>query len=529
MSMKSRLTVSFGALIVLAMAVDARGQVVPGARQAPGQDRPGETSPDGVKDVARDEIAGRVVDEKGKPVAGVEVDLYHWVPKHPVTRTDADGVFRFKKLDRVDDGQHVRIRPAKYAWQEFMMRKPGAAGWLVTLRDDTKIEGRLIDREGKPVADARVVADQGPRMARGYRQGQTVTEVKTGADGRYTLFVEPAGYDIAIRVAGKGVARQTVVAEEGQVTPLDLKLSPGVNFTALFIDSESGQPVPGATLSHWQKPGIEGIADERGVVVIRDVPPGAYDRFEVKADGYARWWCEQAKSPWARKQADANQFQRNFDSLDFDVTPDFGPITIEIERCVTVRGHVLDPDGQKVAGATVAPAKTGSGNSLTGDTRFSVRTDKDGRYVCFLPASHTSEYNLVAHDGDYQEWRKWANGASKTMTTQPGQEIKNFDLTLTRPATVSGRVVDAAGKPVVGREVRFVPAAMDENRYYDPTAKTDADGKFAIKFARPGEGFVQVAPFWLDPKQAPPGTSAAVSTKPGEKVEGVELTAQPDR
>jgi len=485
-------------------------------------------SPDGPKDVAPDEIAGRVVDANGKPVAGVEVDHYYWVPKHVVATTDSDGVFRFKKLNPKDDGQHIRIRPANHAWQEFMSRKPGEAGWLVTLRDDTKIEGRVTDRDGKPVSDAKIVADQGPRRARGYMQGATLTEVKSGKDGRYTLYVEPGGYDVAVRVAGVGVARKGLVVADAEVKTLDLKLERGVNFTALFIDHDSGEPVSGVKLAHWQKPGIEGISDERGVIVIRDVPPGAYDRFQVEAPGYARWWCDAAKSEWSRKQTRGG-FQRNFDWLDFDVTPDFGPITVEMERGATVRGRVLDPDGKPVAGATVAPAKTGSGNSLTGDPRFSVRTEKDGTFVSFLPASHGSEYNLVAHDGDYQEWRTWANGASKPFNTIPGTEKKDFVLTLTRPGTVAGRVVDAEGKPVKGREVRCVPAAMDENRYYDPTAETDADGKFTIKFARPGEAFVQVAPFWLDPKEAPPGTTAKIEIKPGETQGGIELTAQPER
>ena len=42
-------------------------------------------------------------------------------------------------------------------------------------------------------------------------------------------------------------------------------------------------------------------------------------------------------------------------------------------------------------------------------------------------------------------------------------------LRLTRPATVRGRVTDASGKPVAGREVRASAADRLENRYYDPT------------------------------------------------------------
>jgi len=104
-------------------------------------------------------------------------------------------------------------------------------------------------------------------------------------------------------------------------------------------------------------------------------------------------------------------WQRNFDSLDFDLSPDMEPVTIEVERAVKITGRVVDPDGKPVAGATAAPARSGSGNSLTGDTRFSVE-DRQGRHVsqCLLPASNVCEYNLVAHDGKYGQWRKWANG-----------------------------------------------------------------------------------------------------------------------
>ena len=53
---------------------------------------------------------------------------------------------------------------------------------------------------------------------------------------------------------------------------------------------------------------------------------------------------------------------------------------------------------------------TGTGNSLTGDTRFSVVTDAAGRFTMSLPASGDRDYNLVAHDGKYGERRIWAIG-----------------------------------------------------------------------------------------------------------------------
>ncbi len=183
------------------------------------------------------------------------------------------------------------------------------------------------------------------------------------------------------------------------------------------------------------------------------------------------------------------------------------PVTIAVERGVTVTGRVLDPDGKPVVDATVAPALTGSGNSLTGDTRFSVTTDKDGRFTSVLPASGIREYNLVAHDGKYGQWRTWANGVLPPFRTKPGEAVRDLELRLTRPATVRGRVTDPDGRPVPGREVRASAADRLENRYYDPTVMTAADGSYELRCIRPGKQFIQVAPFWLDARQSPEGTS----------------------
>jgi protocatechuate 3,4-dioxygenase beta subunit len=106
--------------------------------------------------------------------------------------------------------------------------------------------------------------------------------------------------------------------------------------------------------------------------------PGPFS-YHVEASGYARWWSEQSSTQWGRLQVLPNRaggpgWQRNFDRIDFELKPEMDMVTITLEQAVTITGEVRDPDGKPVAGATAAPALTGSGNSLTGDTRFSVET-----------------------------------------------------------------------------------------------------------------------------------------------------------
>ncbi len=292
-----------------------------------------------------------------------------------------------------------------------------------------------------------------------------------------------------------------------------------------MTDAGTGKPVAGVRLSNWQHKDVEGRSNDAGEVTIGEMLPGRFD-FQVEAAGYTRWWSPEATSESSRFQPQMraeSDWQRNFDSIDFDMKSGMAPVEIVLEKGVRVTGRVLDPNGKSVAGATVAPALTGTGNSLTGDTRFSVETKKDGTFAMLLPASGKARYNLVAHDGKYGEWRQWANGVLPPLQTIPGQEIKDVVLTLTKPATVRGKVVDAKGKAVAFREVRAHAADKLENRYYDPTTKTKEDGTFELRFIRPGEQFIQSAPFWLTADDAPADSTRRLRLAADGIVEGIEL------
>jgi hypothetical protein len=140
-----------------------------------------------------------------------------------------------------------------------------------------------------------------------------------------------------------------------------------------------------------------------------------------------------------------------------------------------------------------------------------------------LPASGKAQYNLVAHDGKYGQWRQWGNGVLPPFKTTPGQEIKDVTLTLTKPATARGKVVDAAGKPLGFCEVRAHAADKLENRYYDPTTTTKEDGTFELRFIRPGEHFIQAAPYWLTADDAPANSTRRLRLATDETFEGIVL------
>ena len=479
------------------------------------------------------ELAGTVVDESGKPIAGVDVDVWDWCPGNE-TKTDENGFFHLKGFDR-NERVEVRFRKSGYSPETFFHAPTGVAGWVVVLGSKTSFEGVVRGPDDKPVPHALVRADQGPRRCEGCTISTIWTETTADAEGRFRLYVQPDRYHFTITAAGVGVTRFTVAAIDfGQHVVLDfIKLEPGATFLANVVDSETGKPVEGVRLWNWQHKQFDGRSNADGMVTIADMPLGRF-QFEVEAKGYRRWWSESCESVWARKligdshspNMTKRHWQRNFDALDFDLRPAMNSVEIVLEKGVHVRGRVVDPEGKPVVGATVAPALTGTGNSLTGDTRFSVETKEDGRFNMLLPASNEAQYNLVAHDGKFQQWRNWANGVLPPIRTKPGEEINDVVLKLTRPATVCGKVVDKQGNPMPYCEVRAHAVDKQENRYYDPTTKTAADGTFELKFIRPAEQFIQAAPFWLDAEQSPVGSSKRLNLEAGQTLKDVQLVTE---
>ncbi|HEV3302654.1 MAG TPA: carboxypeptidase regulatory-like domain-containing protein [Planctomycetaceae bacterium] len=492
------------------------------------------------QDIAPSEIAGVVVDARGKPLSDVLVDAWTWYPGDE-TRTNADGVFRLKPGSA--GMQYVELRFSKpgYSPQYFPQQPRGVKNFVVTLDDKTYLEGTVRGIGRKPAAGATIKGVQAPFNANGYVYDGVETETTSDAQGHYRLLLFPSTYEVRVSLAGAGSTRLTgILVSAGQAKHLDIDLKQSVRFEAKVIDANAAKPAEKFVLYSWRDPKVLGISDAKGKIAIDNMLPGKYD-FNVgqgpprKMRGLnyyehgelGRWWSAQAVNPWQRKKLEDSGWQRNFDDLSFDLSPGMPPVTIEVEQGVVFAGHVYDPDSNPVFRATVAPALTGTGNSLTGDTRYSTKTASDGSYRVVMPAGNDHPYNLMAHDGDYNHWRKWANAVSEPLKTKPGQRFENFDFKLMRGATVRGRILSEAGRVVGNREVRAQAADMRENRYYDPTVKVRADGSFELKFVRPSKQYIQVSPFWLQASDAVGRSSVLIDLKPGEVRERIELTVVP--
>ena len=471
------------------------------------------------------EISGIVIDPQGTAIEGVFVDVWSWYSGNE-TYTDKKGFFQLKGFDPDQKTVEIRFSKDKYSPRYILKQPLGLKDTQVILDDRTYFEGKVIDSNSKPVPNALIRAIAGPKRAEGITIREVPTEITSRDDGSYRLYVQADVYDIQVK-ADQGVVRlPTVNISKNEAKQLDFKLSDSVTFLAKVVDKQTGQPVEGFRLYHWKHPGVDGTSGPNGLIEITGMLPGKFD-FQVEAKQCGRWWSGQSVSQWNHYRIDdkGTGWQRNFDNLDFNLIVDMEPVTIFTEKPVRITGKVLDPDGNAVAGATATLASTSSGNSITGDTRYSFATDENGSFEMVVPASKEAEYNLLAHDGKFNEWRKWANGVLQPIKTSPGDIINDIVIHLGKPASVKGKVLDSSGNPVPNHKVRSHAFDKLGNRYYDPTTRTDENGNFEIKFIRPGKHYVQAYPFWLTAEQAPEKTSKIIKLEPGETIYEVELVA----
>ncbi|MFZ4777414.1 MAG: carboxypeptidase-like regulatory domain-containing protein, partial [Terrimicrobiaceae bacterium] len=302
------------------------------------------------------DFIGKVVDESGAPLEGVKVDAWTWYPRNE-TLTDKNGDF---KLEKPTPGTQIEVRFNKDGFSPIHIttQEVGALAAPLVLNSKTFFEGIVNDTNGLPVSDAKISARCGPKQSPGCVITSLAYDATTGKDGRYRLYAPPDTYDVQVRALGNLVARlPNTILSQDQGKILNISVSEGMTFLAHLTDSITGQPVKGVRVYNGFDKEIEGVSDEMGMIKIPGMLAGSCE-FEVDAAaiGYRRWWSQQSKNEWQRFKIEPGGWQRNFDSLSFDVAPRMGQVEIALEKGVSILGEIVAPDGSPVADATAAPA-----------------------------------------------------------------------------------------------------------------------------------------------------------------------------
>ena len=337
----------------------------------------------------------------------------------------------------------------------------------------TNLAGRVIDEQGKPVADAQVVLFT-PRSILG--SGEPV-EVETKTDpGGHFQFVFPRRKRAASRLwtyrPGSAIA-----VRASNTPPFDLVLRRPQPRTVTIVGPD-GRPVPGAILSPR-------ILNVTGRGARDDVPEALALPLAVTSgpDGKAMLnYLGGSDQLVAVRLTAASIGTQDLQLIENPGRENQGAaIPIRFKPSRRLAGRVRNRAGQPVSGQEVEVWSRG-GNSLrmdpVGFQDGPLKTEADGSFRTPDNMLVGSSYQVVIRTPGFEPiMSKWI-----TIGEQPPLLLP----LLQRPLrTIRGRVVDRQGKPL--SEVEVFQSGDGPER---TATKTDGEGRFALGGFREGPVFL---------------------------------------
>jgi protocatechuate 3,4-dioxygenase beta subunit len=143
----------------------------------------------------------------------------------------------------------------------------------------------------------------------------------------------------------------------------------------------------------------------------------------------------------------------------------------------SISGRVVDAAGNPIEGVSVSAISTSGANGW-------AQTDADGSYTIsgLMAGSYSLSLNKWgSYPPQYYGGTSSPQGA-KVLTVAAGGTLTDQIVTMLACPSVSGRVVDAAGKPIAG--VRVWANVAD-------STVTDVDGTYTVKFLYSASGWLQ--------------------------------------
>ncbi|HUW13323.1 MAG TPA: hypothetical protein VM537_26600 [Anaerolineae bacterium] len=455
------------------------------------------------------QFAGRVRDEEGRPVEGARVWVFtyrdDWFPfrSREIAQTDEHGIFSSEPVAASNTGDRH--------WSCWVAaHKPGCAvGWIwvfdtqylgdlpITLGRPSPIRGKVVDRDGAPVAGAVVrankldVSREPITQGRQHRlfmdylhklQGDDIPEwalTGTRPNGEFELADMPGELlRIELEVQAKGYAHEELdVRPAEQVGDLTIQLVPeGV--------IEGRVVLPGATRKPAAAIGVFAVGPRYGWT--RADEQGQYRLRGLKAGSYALWAEEEQ---WSGKLAEP-------------VTVTAGErvqaADLVVDANARVEGRVLDGEtGRPIAGVSVHVRAEIPHGEVGPPGGPSVRTGEDGGYVAWGPPgeamiacgslkgymyNYTREKTTVGNREVLRITidRDSASGGKRLYLTS-GEVVRGVDLFLRRAAAVDGVVVGTDGKVWQGARVEVVEGEMVGGGYYStPATLAKPDGTYSL-------------------------------------------------
>lgn len=442
-------------------------------------------------------IAGRVVDEAGAPVPGVQVLCSFEAARvsgpnlmnamrgdRSVAETDATGRFELRGLG---SGPFVVEAEHRLGWDECSARAsnvlPGGEEVELVLRRALHLAGTVVDEQGAPVPSFSVIARQ---EVMGEFAAVTVAYQREA-------FADPAGAfflgDLIagswlVTVEGEGLVSSAPVPVElpsSEAEALALSVVRAATVSGRVVDPE-GNPVPGATVGidegsvGWQVASDpypdtpEATADEEGVFLLDGLVPGELG-LVASADGFSRGRTV---------------------SLALEPGEERSDLTLVLTDGGTITGEVYDAEGGAASGFLVM------GFQMVDFTQVIGACDGRGEFT--IPHVPEGKYMVIAMD-PAQEMEVGEDGmdvASMVGSFKMAQAdvVEGEETHVVIGAApeelvvVTGRVT-LDGEPYAGALVGFIPPGG--SMYQDMrNATVDEDGRYQAELDGSGPYVVSI-------------------------------------
>lgn len=324
----------------------------------------------------------------------------------------------------------------------------------------TTLRGRVVERDGRPVAGARVACVVGVSELRG--------ECTTGVDGSYSIAgLEGSAQRIEVATADGRATRELVSLGASAETVHDLVVSNVVLARGKVIDARTRRAIEGATIEPL---GVElalpmrATSDAEGRYALAEPPNAIPTVLVVRARGYA------TRSAWPATDGDAS-------------------VDVELEPARVIRGRVVDSIGRPVSRAIVkiaAHAMFDCGFPMIERKLPGMRVGRDGRFeLDGLNLDHWHELEVLAQG---------FGRVKKVVRAETDAPIDLGDVVLPDAATIAGRVRVEGASFELGRAGVVVLDA--ETIGYETGAerkmRVDRDGRFVVHDLAAGRYVVRV-------------------------------------